>query len=70
MTFRSGNFFSCFLFRVIDSSMKNFKAFFRWLYVGKLDGIVNIQYQFCVVNIEMLANNKANLVMTIYLFLS
>ena len=23
------------LFRVIDGSMKNFKAFFRWLYVGK-----------------------------------
>lgn len=22
-------------FRVIDKSMKNFKAFFRWLYVGK-----------------------------------
>lgn len=22
-------------YRVIDKSMKNFKAFFRWLYVGK-----------------------------------
>lgn len=22
-------------FRVIDKSMKNFKAFFRWLYVGE-----------------------------------
>lgn len=42
MTFRSGNFFSCFLLRVIDSSMKNFKAFFRWLYVGKLDDIISV----------------------------
>ncbi|MEQ2157467.1 anaphase promoting complex subunit 4 [Goodea atripinnis] len=25
-----------FLFRVIDKSMKNFKAFFRWLYVAML----------------------------------
>lgn len=25
----------CFICRVIDKSMKNFKAFFRWLYVGK-----------------------------------
>lgn len=24
-----------FVIRVIDKSMKNFKAFFRWLYVGK-----------------------------------
>lgn len=29
------------LFRVIDSSMKNFKAFFRWLYVGKLSTNIN-----------------------------
>uniref|UniRef100_A0A8D2JJQ4 Anaphase-promoting complex subunit 4 n=1 Tax=Varanus komodoensis TaxID=61221 RepID=A0A8D2JJQ4_VARKO len=27
------------LLQVIDSSMKNFKAFFRWLYVGKENGI-------------------------------
>ena len=25
-----------FIFRVIDGSIKNFKAFFRWLYVGKM----------------------------------
>ena len=29
-------FFLFFVSRVIDSSMKNFKAFFRWLYVGKI----------------------------------
>lgn len=57
MTFRSGNFFSCFLLRVIDSSMKNFKAFFRWLYVGKLDDIVLIQYLFCIVSIVMPASS-------------
>lgn len=57
MTFRSGNFFSCFFLRVIDSSMKNFKAFFRWLYVGKLDDIISVQYLFCIVSIEMSASN-------------
>lgn len=57
MTFKSGNFFSYFLLRVIDSSMKNFKAFFRWLYVGKLDDIVSIQYLFCVLSIEMSVGN-------------
>ena len=31
-----------YLFRVIDSSMKNFKAFFRWLYVGKLSKALKI----------------------------
>lgn len=51
MTFRSGNLFSFFLLRVIDSSMKNFKAFFRWLYVGKCDNIVSICYLVCVVSI-------------------
>ena len=25
----------CLCYRVIDGSIKNFKAFFRWLYVGK-----------------------------------
>uniref|UniRef100_A0A8B9QK28 Anaphase-promoting complex subunit 4 n=1 Tax=Apteryx owenii TaxID=8824 RepID=A0A8B9QK28_APTOW len=30
------------LLQVIDSSMKNFKAFFRWLYVGKLYYIVSM----------------------------
>ena len=25
----------CLSYRVIDGSIKNFKAFFRWLYVGK-----------------------------------
>lgn len=44
MTVRFYSLFSCFLFRVIDSSMKNFKAFFRWLYVGKIGHIVIIQY--------------------------
>lgn len=51
------NCFSCFLFRVIDSSMKNFKAFFRWLYVGKIGHIVIIQYLFDIVTIEMQACN-------------
>uniref|UniRef100_A0A452J165 Anaphase-promoting complex subunit 4 n=1 Tax=Gopherus agassizii TaxID=38772 RepID=A0A452J165_9SAUR len=32
------------LLQVIDSSMKNFKAFFRWLYVGKLNYILSISY--------------------------
>jgi len=57
VTFRSGNFFSCFLLRVIDSSMKNFKAFFRWLYVGKLDDLVSIQYLFCIVSTEKSASS-------------
>uniref|UniRef100_A0A8B9TMP4 Anaphase-promoting complex subunit 4 n=1 Tax=Anas platyrhynchos TaxID=8839 RepID=A0A8B9TMP4_ANAPL len=30
------------LLQVIDSSMKNFKAFFRWLYVGKLDDLITV----------------------------
>lgn len=32
-------------FRVIDKSMKNFKAFFRWLYVGESTNCSLIQYR-------------------------
>ena len=37
MNFMSEIYFTSPFSRVIDDSIKNFKAFFRWLYVGKIN---------------------------------